>query len=198
MDADEIMPYEIANSYARNFGHAAAADLFRYALLFKKGGWYFDTDCLLIRRLNPLFDREYVFGLQDAQVANDAVLKYPPNDPSLNAMYQECIRFGAKKYRWGVVGRFARPRGYFLRYHWGMFGPEMLTKHLKESGMIDKAVPREFFYPIHFTDTEAFRRPFTPSENTFIVHLWNEMLRRNGWDASDLDPSFLTFGRGDT
>jgi len=197
MDANEIIPYEIANPYARNFCSAAVADLFRYALLFKRGGWYFDTDCLLIRRLNPLFDQEYVFGLQEKKVVNNAVLKFPLNDPILNAMYQECIHFGTEKYRWGMIGRFGRPRRFFQRYHWGMFGPEMLTKHLEESGMIEKAVPPVFFYPIPWTHPEALRQPFILNERTFIVHLWNEQLRRNGWNVNDLNPSFLTLARGD-
>jgi len=197
-DANEIIPYATANPYAQNFGAAALANLFRYALLFKKGGWYFDTDCLLIRRLNPLFEQEYVFGLQEAEVVNNAVLKFPPNDPMLNAMYEECIGFGTEKYRWGIIGRFGWPRRFFQRYHWGMFGPEMLTRYLKESGMFGNAVPPVFFYPIAWNHPEALREPFVPNERTFIVHLWNEQLRRKRWDVNDLNPSFLTLARGDS
>jgi hypothetical protein len=200
MNAEEILPESVLSKYKNNRGYAIAADLFRYRLLYLKGGWYFDTDCLLLRPLTPFFDHDYVFARQDADYVNNAVMKFPAGDPMLRRMYEECIRIGPKKYKYGLLGRvggnafafwrLARLARYFV-IGWGDFGPLMLTRYLMETEMISHALPPESFYPIQSTNTKAFRSPFVPSKGTYILHLWNKELRRENWKITDLDKSLL-------
>lgn len=113
----------------------------------------------------------------------------------LRRMYEECIRIGPKKYKYGLgrVGERTRFGRYFL-HPWGEFGPLMLTRYLMETGMISHALPPESFYPIQSINTKAFRSPFVPSKGTYILHLSNEMLRRENWKITDLDKSLLKSG----
>lgn len=187
VNAEEIIPQNDLSEYRKNLSAAAASNIFRYKLLLKNGGWYFDTDCLLIKPLTPLFEQEYVFAREDADWVSTAVMKFPKNHPVIEQMYEDCVEFGPRKYRWPVLGRFS-PK----RYRWGMFGPQMFTKHLKRSGLIHKALPPQYFNPIHWTDVDVFCHPFVQSEQTFIVHLWNNVMRREKWQASDLDQSLLS------
>lgn len=194
MNAQEILPENVLSRYKDNRGYAIASDLFRYRLLYVKGGWYFDTDCLLLRPLTPFFDRDYVFARQDANAVNNGVMKFPAGDPMLSRMYKECVRIGPEKHKYGLLGivggRIPRVRRYFL-IGWAEFGPSMLTRHLMETGLISHALPPESFYPIHWTNIKAFRSPFVPSQGTYILHLWSEMLRRENWKITDLDKSLL-------
>lgn len=179
MDANKILPFEEADKWRTSIGQhgvPAVSSLFRYQLLFKAGGWYFDTDCLLVRPLTPLLNLRYAFARQDSEIVANGVMKFPKRHRMLESLYEECIRVDPKQYQWGL------------------FGPKLFTKHLKETGLIHKALPPEYFYPIHFSQMERFREPFIQGERTFIVHLWNEILRRQSWKAEDLNHSFLTLG----
>jgi hypothetical protein len=194
MDAQEILPENVLSRYKDNRGYAIASDLFRYKLLYVKGGWYFDTDCLLLRPLTPLFDHDYVFARQDSKSVNNAVMKFPAGDPVLRRMYEECIRIGPEK-KFGLLrrvgGRIPLVRRCFFLIGGRGAGPSMLTRHLNETGLISYALSPESFYPIHWTSIKAFRSPFVLRKGTYILHLWNETLRRGNWKITDLDKSLL-------
>src|SRR5208282_4090582 len=129
-DATEIFPREIyervKTSFARTYGEAAGyhetSDLFRYKLLYEKGGWYFDTDCLLLKPLTPLFDRDYVFGWELPIEVNNAVLKFPKGDVMLDQLYNEHVQSPV-----------------------GDTWMSLFTQYLKKFNLIDRALPREYF-----------------------------------------------------
>lgn len=74
-NADEIIPYDVADRYRRKFSIRFATNIFRFQLLYQKGGWYFDTDCVLIKPLDSLFDSQYVFGWEDSGWVGASVMK---------------------------------------------------------------------------------------------------------------------------
>jgi hypothetical protein len=193
-NAEDIVPQRDLSEYKDNLGYARASDLFRYKLLFKRGGWYFDTDCILVRPLDPLFDHRYVFGRQDGDLVGNGVLKFPAGDPILNLMYEECIQIGPKKHKYGMIGKVGSKvpvtRRYFV-HDWITFGPAMITRHLREAGLIGQALPSECFAPIHWTNIEAFRERFILNERTYIIHLYNAGLTKRKWKLNDLHKSLL-------
>jgi mannosyltransferase OCH1-like enzyme len=176
-NADDILRYDVANHYRSRFSVTFAANIFKYQLLYQKGGWHFDTDCLLIRPLDSLFDSEYVFGQEDAKWVAVGVVKFPANHELMMDMYSMSTRFNPSEYSLGRIT-----------------APKIFTKYLRDYGLIQKALPPEYFYPIHWSNLEAFRHSFTPSQKTFMVHLWSKILRQQSWKASDLDSSFSNLG----
>jgi len=167
-DAEEILPYEIVDQYRRKMrmGYAPASDIFRYQLLWQKGGWYFDTDCLLIKPLNPLFDLDYAFAWEELALINNGVIKFPRGHVMLKRMYERCMRFDPKTYMWADSG------------------PTIFTKYLAKFGLLGRTLPSEYFYPIHYTNLEAFRQRFSPAARTFVIHLWHGVLRT--WTLGDM------------
>jgi len=174
-DAREILDFEVAESYRKNMkSYSSSSNLFRYRLLYLKGGWYFDTDCILHRRLDSLFDRPMVFGKESPQWCVVGVLRFPAGMDMFQQMYDECVAIPPEKYRWGMAG------------------PKMFHKHVKANGLEHLALPPVYFYPVHFTQIARFKKPLVLDERTFIVHLWNEALRRKGWQEGDLHPTVLS------
>jgi len=91
-DANEFLPEKEIETfrYKANF-----CDYFRYAMLYKRGGWYVDMDSVCLRPLN--FSSEYVFGTCGVDIAGinpvdlscngaecyigNAFIKVPVNSP---------------------------------------------------------------------------------------------------------------------
>jgi glycosyl transferase-like sugar-binding protein len=159
-DASEYLPREVhdrvktsfGGTFGGAYGYTAAADLFRYKLLYEKGGWYFDTDCLLLKPLTPLFDRDYVFGLHTKTEVNNAVIKFPKGEAVLDQLYKESIQKVPDPDTW--------PSG---------IGPSLFTQYLKKFGLTDLALPRGYFYALSWWEQQ---QSSILDENPYILHLY--------------------------
>lgn len=162
-DANEYLPREIYERVMSRSGggpsaYLMAADLFRYRLLYEKGGWYFDTDCLLIKPLTPLFDRDYVFGWETATRLNNAVLKFPKGDMMLDQLYKEYAQ------------KIPETPG---------AATLLFTQYLKKFNLIDRALPRDYFYAIYLWEQQ---QPSNPEESPYILHLYAHFDRTKSLD----------------
>lgn len=173
-DASEYFPLEIYKRVKsifegpdNRFGYATAADLFRYKLLYEKGGWYFDTDCLLLKPLTPLFDRDYVFGWETATRVNNAVLKFPKGDVMLDQLYNEHVQSPV-----------------------GDTWMSLFTQYLKKFNLIDRALPREYFYGINWLG-----QPHSSllEEHEYILHCFAST--KDPWFQSKFDPQVKSLER---
>jgi len=161
LDANEYLPREIyervktsfGGKYGEGSGYSRAADLFRYKLLYEKGGWYFDTDCLLIKPLTPLFDRDHVFGWASATVVGNAVLKFPKGDAMLDELYKGCVQKSPAEV--SVPGTVS-----------------LFTQYLKKFNLIDRALPRDYFYAMNGLWSKQEQRSFVLQESPYILHLY--------------------------
>ena len=94
-DAREIIPESMIFTYhsTNQFGHgkgsyAGFSDIFRYALLFKYGGWWTDMDVTCLDELD--FDKPYVFrGMKDIKVAVGNIMYAEPQSELMNWCYKE-------------------------------------------------------------------------------------------------------------
>jgi hypothetical protein len=163
---------------------AAFADMFRYRMIRQTGRCWVDSDILCLRE--PDFAREpIVFGRQSEvrgeSVINNAVLKLPPADPTLNELIEKAERAVDVDQTWGAIGPF------------------LLTEIATRNG-VDR-LAREFhhFYPI---DPDSFWKLFLPAyrdevaeaaRGATFLHLWGELIARSGYDRSACPPagSFL-------
>ena len=191
-DANEILPLTIADQFRRLFDKyrrgregsppSWASDAFRYKLLYEKGGWYFDTDCILVKPLDPLFDLDFIFAFEEDDFIGTAVMKFPRGHPMLKAMYEECFR---------ICERLSSEIDVKIDVKFTVF-TRLLDDYAKKFGLFEKALPAEYFYPIPYESMDSlFRKPFNPGENAFIIHLWNTRLRRKRWAEKDVHPSIL-------
>jgi hypothetical protein len=159
-------------------------------MIRETGCCWVDSDILCLRK--PDFaQEEIVFGRQSEfrgeSVINNAVLKLPPDDPTLNELVAKA------------------ESAVDVDQSWGAIGPFLLTEIATRNG-IDRFA-REFhhFYPI---EPDCFWKPFLPAcrgevaeavRGATFLHLWSELIARSGYDRSACPPvgSFLNevFGR---
>ena len=94
MDGNEIIPRTRIFANGKGFGqggYAGFADLFRYHLLYQRGGWWFDMDFVSIKRL-PLPDHLWIASSFEGgwgDCANSCAIHAPPGHPVLARLCEE-------------------------------------------------------------------------------------------------------------
>lgn len=189
MDAQAILPRRFMFRHRRTGSLALFADWFRYRLLFERGGIWADTDMVCLAPFDYQLDR--IFGWQDEELVNNAVLGLPAGDPLASWMADLCehpnrwlpyddFRFRLRKLKRRIVNLNRREET-----RWGESGPLGLTRAVKHFGLLDRALPSWHFYPVpHQTFRELFTSPPPGRRVDFgesrAVHLWNNLLERRG------------------
>ena len=85
-DANEIWPTDHILSYRNGIsrgGFALHANLFRYAMLHRLGGWWIDQDVILLHQELPAQDIFFSLETVDPMRATNSVLKFPAGHPLL-------------------------------------------------------------------------------------------------------------------
>jgi hypothetical protein len=166
MDAAEILPRNDIFYYKNPDGSdgsvACFANLFRYTLLAREGGWWVDTDVL--RLDGPIPDEEVCFGWEREILINNAILRSPPRHPLIEKAVSETKAAGKD-----LV--------------WGQTGPLLITRLVSEMGYERFAKPFGEIYPVNWTDcvlpTTAQGHAWTSEAvaGKPFLHLWNEWFR---------------------
>ena len=175
-DASEILAEGEYFTYKSGSGkgsHSAFSNLFRYKLLYERGGWWVDTDVICLKPNIGPFDK--FFAHENPEIVNGAVLYFKQGDPFLLACLEETLNL----------------RG---RAKWGEIGPRLITRLLKQHGRLECAHPEVSCYPIHYKETIDLLRPCLADallqriQSSIFVHLWNEVLRRRNIKKTLLPP----------
>jgi hypothetical protein len=138
---------------------------FRYALLEQSGGWWIDTDVMLMASSLPVTD--IFVARQSDHELNGSAMRFPPGHPLIKAARE----------RTADVLDSAR---------WGDTGPKLLTALQPEYAPHLPIAPRESAYGIGADEFQKFLLPEAREEvetrtaNSTFVHLWNEMWRKAG------------------
>lgn len=138
-------------------------DVLRYALLYKHGGLYLDTDVLTLKPLpNDLVDdagrvTTPFVGYEDKRQLNGAVL----GAPARHAFMRDLLVASANVYR------TADPRS----ISWIAIGPKLISETAAQRDDV-RRLPRSTFQPFHYKDASCFRA-CQPSaiESSFAIHL---------------------------
>ncbi len=153
-------------------------------------GLWIDCDVLCLR---PIADARHIFGVEDEQNINSAILKLPAEDPVLDDLM---AIFTERGWMPPWASRWQRLR-YTLRHRfepgfgvadmsWGMTGPRALTWYLRQRGLADLAAPIEVFYPIGchemhlLTEADVSQAKARITPKTACVHIWNQSLAKAG------------------
>lgn len=171
-DANEIVPEGKIEQFQNlaNF-----SDFFRFTVLFKKGGWWADTDVCCLKPFE--FDTPYVFATQlVSQRTKDEVTSCVIKAPQGSEMMQWCL------------DRIADTNT--KTNSWSAIGPALLLEGHKKFGLQNFVQRHETFCPVHYFEApgnvlgpESGKMRF--GGHTFAVHLWNEEMRRAGVKKHD-------------
>jgi hypothetical protein len=173
-DASSILPRDTVFCYQDGFGkgsYSAFSNLFRYKLIFEKGGWWVDTDVVCLERFD--FSDDFVFAteLEDdgTVLLATCVFKSPAGSAYLDQCLGVCYSKNKADLRWSDIG------------------PYLFDETVKTFGLASFQVPVHVFNPIHYFEFADMLKPtFDASRlaNSNAVHLWNQM-----WKGHDIDPA---------
>ena len=177
-DAREIMP---ASEIFRNASHdtfATFSDIFRYRLLFERGGWWSDTDVICLRPFN--FVDDYIFSSEHRilngvvkEVATITVMKAPQSSALFEQLYNLSVERGRDNLEWNELG-------------------SDLLGALLERHKLHHAVQRaRTFCPIPMGGFERIIDPsvrFVFEAATYAAHFWHEGWRRKMLDINACFP----------
>jgi hypothetical protein len=174
-DASIIFPRESIFCYQDGFGrgsYSAFSNLFRYKLLFEKGGWWVDTDVVCLRRFD--FKDDYVFATEHQEnyttrVAS-CVIKSPPRSEYLAYCLEVCKGKNKAKIVWGEIG------------------PSLMDEAINRFNLVKHCVPAHIFNPINYFEfNDILKSDFDVARltNSYAVHLWHQMWKSNYFDPDD-------------
>lgn len=158
---------------------AAFADLFRYAALLADGGTWIDCD--MVCNAGALPGGDVVIGRQTPEKLCIAVLGLPRGGDLTRAILEEAETVALSTVRWGEIGA------------------TVVERHLAAHRLLDHVLPAQTFFPIGPRAVDLFFLPSAAQSvqaataGAAMIHLWNERLRRCGYDKRLLPPegSFL-------
>jgi len=164
-DAAEIVsPYSIKQFRCiANF-----SDFFRYCLLFKHGGWWTDTDAVCLRPFE--FTEEHVFSSEALQRENG---KLHVNCGTIR------VPRGCEMLLEALL-RIARTN--VATAGWSEIWPQLLQQLVGEFKLQQFVKAPKTFCPVPWWDAALMVKTTFGLNNSYAVHLWNEMWRQNNLD----------------
>jgi hypothetical protein len=176
-DAADILPKENIFQYKKGPGKgsfSAFSNVFRYALLFKKGGIWIDTDVFCLAEWN--FDSvPYVFASETLTTETDritasCVIKTPPQSPVMKYCWEESLKISPDHLEWGQIG------------------PKLLNQAVQRFGLASYIRPSWEFCALGWDETDLLTDPqslWRPPQKALGLHLNHEMLRRSHRDFDE-------------
>ncbi|MEN5231845.1 hypothetical protein [Sphingobacterium faecium] len=168
MDANNIIPLSEIFYDSRNT-IASFSDWFRYKLLFIKGGWWTDLDNICIKPYD--FKEDYCFSSQGIDNQNFEVNIGVIKSKQKSDFLSDCLTYIENDNH--------------INIKWGQYGPtffkNILSNFEHESFLQTPSTFCPIFYPsFRIIFEENFKLP----NETYSVHLWNEMWRINKIDKN--------------
>jgi hypothetical protein len=187
--AQAILPRERLFEAHGGFEHFA--DLFRYRLIRKVGGWWIDTDVVCNTDQFPRADIVYAFA-DTVGTINNGQFKFPRNHPVMVQAAEEAMSADFSI--------------------WGASGPDLLTRIVRDANLDRHRWDRSQIYPIHWAEAAKLLLPEYRSEleertkGSAFIHLYAAMFRLQcGFDphrflpprGSYLEALYLRYGIGE-
>ncbi len=126
------------------------SDLFRYKLLYEKGGWWVDMDVTCLRPFD--FDTPYVFRAHRVGVVGN-IIKCPRGSRLMETLYEQVVARLDRKSDWLMTNRMLSERVRRLRLtryvRKGIWNEEKWTDVIQPLALGSEPIPPEW-YAIHW------------------------------------------------
>jgi hypothetical protein len=160
--------------------YSAFSNLFRFKLLYERGGWWADMDMICLRPLD--LDDEHVFASERLPDGGATITSGILKAPARSGVCAECFE-RARRHE----GSAATP--------WGATGPALLREVVERRGATGSVLAPEVFCPVDWWQAETLLAPGEPPAGSYTVHLWQEVWRRNGWPKEPVYPPATLYQR---
>ena len=202
-DANGLIPRD--HLFLSHGSPAHFSDWFRWTLMVERGGYWADLDVVCLQRFD--FSEPLVFGWQDDEVVNTAVLCFPAGHALARAMLRRC-----ESARPVWPGQPVRPLGKpseleasdsldWSAQPWGLVGgPYGFTVEVRRAGLEAAARPPQCFYPVSCASWRSLIEPDCRAIDDALagarsVHLWNDTFRRHRVDKHAAFPPSSLIGQ---
>ena len=183
-DGNEILE-KIKIFRYKNGSISAFTNIFRFVLLYKKGGYWADTDLICIKKL-PFNENDIVIPSEPYKDYNNStptssLLKLPKNH-NIALQGIKILRELKKAILDGRMGWGAGPTTIKL-----LVKEYTLDSHVQKWDFICSCCWDDYksiFYPNTKTHHKVIKKIEDIPDNMYCLHLWNEMLRQNQIDKN--------------
>jgi hypothetical protein len=196
-DANEIFKYDdidlltILGNLPEHNRYSAYSDFFRFRVLKKYPGWYFDADTVCLKSVEDFealqkHNKNFIIGAErdDTLLAGTSVL-YFNNLDILDTIIERQARYLSD-----ILLSEHRQVG------WTDFGPPLLTKCLVDINKFSELIPSNYFYKIPSTSAHLFYQ--APSDNTvnslsdsYVAHWWGSNAIYNS--TNSIEESLISY-----
>jgi len=194
-DARLILPEDHLTKYQQTFINkptgpslAAFGDAFRYNVVQKESGWWFDTDCYCLvdqSKFKELREgRDVVAGYESHNLISSAIfyVNKKNSDILVNSLNVMC-----EKYNYNFPG-------------WGAIGPRLFTETFLNANHPSVLIlPTSAFYAIHYSKIDLFLKKEKLQEakeiikNSYTTHIWNTILKQNNLNKNNAEEGSLLY-----
>ncbi|BAU13890.1 hypothetical protein LEP3755_44330 [Leptolyngbya sp. NIES-3755] len=197
-DGREILSSDRIFTYQSGFGkgsYAGFADLFRFHLLHKKGGWWTDTDVICLKPFD--FEAESVIASsyegEWGNCANICVLKLVHNSELTTELVARCESLDPTQVGYGDTGSILLQRLLpELSNPQNIAAPETFCpiswRAVNKIVRHDPALTPQTFVQAVKDQIRPIVRPYTHpgrvTHKSYALHLWNEIWRQNQIDKN--------------
>lgn len=154
LDKNNIFVYECG-------GISAFSNMFRYILLYEKGGIWVDMDMICVNNLDTLLQYDYVFSSETNMCGfkhiNVGFIKVPKKSKLMYLCYENC--------------KLLRDSTETLK--WGSLGPKLFNRIVKSLKLTKHTMPSKIFCPIYYNNLDQLTILNTVDNDILCVHLWN-------------------------
>lgn len=172
-DGREILPESEIFCYQTGKGKgsfSAFSNIFRYYMLYLKGGIWVDMDLICVKNLES--SNDYMFACEQSNTGTNVAscfIMCPPKSDIMKYCYEKSVKFDRQTLEWSVIG------------------PKLLSQGIDKFKLNKYIKGYQKFCPIKFKDWKKIIEPNQNFnfENTVAIHFWNEKWRRGGVDKND-------------
>ncbi len=178
-NGEEILPRDRIFKYGPAAGQGKGSfsgfsNVFRYQLLFKKGGYWVDSDIVCLK---PFDFGHYVFASEMKNPGEISLASCVIKAPAYSNFAKTCLEICSEK------------RNENLK--WGEIGPDLVKHSVKENDLDKYVQPVSTFCPVNYFEIDNLIKPGYNLETYYAVHLWNEMWRRKNYDKNGIYPNSI-------
>lgn len=188
-DAREILPQDHLTKYKQQHflnvhtsdateyaSLAAFSDAFRYTLLARRAGWWFDCDVFCLKD-----QTEFTRLKQNKTIvaAGQRELNFNKFDCGCAVLYVKDFEIG--KLCYDELQTRCISNNYSFS-DWAYIGPGLLESIIKKYNLVNELNPQEFFYPITWEemqlliDADQIDKARDRTKDAYCLHLWNSQL----------------------
>jgi hypothetical protein len=146
---------------------AAFSDAFRYYVINKFGGWWFDADCYCLKSAEDFYelrkDKSIIAGLQSlVDIASGVIYA----DNKISKLLVDELEKTCNKYNYNFPD-------------WAMIGPKLISKVIHDNILYNVSLNNKFFYSIQYEHQDYYFKSDLNKlaksciTESYLTHIWH-------------------------